>query len=93
MESPPWRLGSSPARDRTGRSWLERHCCIERDPAQTAVGFVPRLRPNDAAELKRRQFTRPIHQPVRHSRAFRFPPEVILLAVRCGAHPGKLDTH
>jgi transposase, IS6 family len=44
--------------------------------------FVPRPRPNDAAGMKRRRLTHSIHQPSSAFVGFRFPPEVILLAVR-----------
>jgi transposase, IS6 family len=46
------------------------------------TGFVPRLRPNEAAGMKRRRPIRPIHQPNSAFSGFRFSPEVILVAVR-----------
>jgi transposase, IS6 family len=46
------------------------------------VGFVPRFWLDEAAGMKVRQRIRPIHQPSSAFSGFRFPPEVILLAVR-----------
>ncbi len=43
---------------------------------------MPRARPNDAADMKRHRLIRPIDQPSSAFAGFRFPPEVILLAVR-----------
>jgi len=60
----------------------EGHCCVERDPCLGDMGFVPRLRLYEAAGMKRRRLIRPIHQPDSAFSGFRFPPEVILIAVR-----------
>jgi transposase, IS6 family len=59
-----------------------RHCCIERVPNQARWDFVPRLRQDEAAGMKRRRFTRLVHQPSSAFVGFRFPPEVILIVVR-----------
>jgi hypothetical protein len=46
------------------------------------MGFVPRLRLDDATGMKHRRLIRPIRQPSSAFAGFRFPPEVILIAVR-----------
>jgi len=47
-----------------------------------AAGFVPGLWLNEAVGMKRRRLIRPIQPPVSGFAGFRFPPEVILIAVR-----------
>jgi hypothetical protein len=47
-----------------------------------AAGFVPGLWLNEAVGMKRRRLSRPIQPPVSGFAGFRFPPEVILIAVR-----------
>jgi len=47
-----------------------------------AVGFVPGPWLNEAVGMKRRRIIRPIQPPVSGFAGFRFPPEVILIAVR-----------
>ena len=45
-------------------------------------GFVPSLRTDEAARMKHRRHCRPIQEPSSAFAGFRFPPEVILIAVR-----------
>jgi transposase, IS6 family len=47
------------------------------------AGCVARLRLDEAAKMKCHHAFRPIQQPSSAFAGFRFPPEVILLAVRC----------
>ena len=58
------------------------HCCIEHDLIWTAVGLKPRQPIDEAVGMNHRRHIRPI-QPSRSALAgFRFPPEVISIAVR-----------
>ena len=45
-------------------------------------GLLPGPRPNEAVWIKRRRLIRPIQPLVLGFTGFRFPPEVILIAVR-----------
>jgi transposase, IS6 family len=50
--------------------------------SETEIGFASERRLDEAAKMKRRRLIRPIRQSSPAFSGFRFPPEVILLAVR-----------
>src|SRR5664280_1560628 len=51
-------------------------------PRSVAAGFVPRPLTREAVGVKRRYLVRPVQPPRAAFAGFRFPPEVILIAVR-----------
>ena len=58
------------------------HCCIECELMWNRRGSYLDLGLNEAVGMKRCRLIRPIQPPVSGFAGFRFPPEVILIAVR-----------
>ena len=51
-------------------------------PRTVAAGFVPEQLTGEAVEVKRRHLVQPVQPPRAAFAGFRFPPEIILIAVR-----------